>query len=347
MVRPSHLAATMLAEELTSSPAAPTAPDQPDVTPSPPDSIRPEDAQPAAPELPELDDDLFGEAPETVGKASDADDIGLDEYVFDDDFEDFDDQSLVDRVRSKLSPRIAIIAAVAVIVVLAGIWMGSRFLSSEPEIDESAAVTAVLVEAERLSKENKVDEAIHLLREFPATGLFKQRIDMKIARYEKMLAPTEPTPVPETAVRAEEFLEQGLWWAAYTSAGEGLKKHPEDQGLIEIQNQVLEIEPEAQNLDNALKYRDHRAAVSITDELLSQYPEQGDLVVVLERSLFNAALAEARTYNLTGAEKHLERLLDMKPTDDEAIRFLQFVKKYKVRGADIQLEIFIRSLSER
>jgi hypothetical protein len=88
-------------------------------------------------------------------------------------------------------------------------------------------------------------------------------------------------------------------------------------------------------------------AVSITEELLLQYPEQGDLMIVLERSLFNAALAEARAYNLTGAENHLNRLLELKPGDEEAIRFIEMVQKYKVSAADMRLEIFIRSMNER
>ena len=83
------------------------------------------------------------------------------------------------------------------------------------------------------------------------------------------------------------------------------------------------------------------------EDLLLQYPGQGDLVVVLERSLFNSALAESRAYNLTGAENHLMRLLELKPEDEEAIRFLEFVQKYKVRAADMRLEIFIRSMNDR
>jgi len=312
-------------------------------------------ARSPAPELPELDDDLFGDVDAAIPAAAAMDvsaaipEAALDDDLFDHEiaYEDLEPLSLLDRVRSRGPLHLAIIAAVGLIVVLAGVWMGSRLLSSEPEVDESARVNEVLLEADRLYRERKVEEALHVLREFPASGLFKQRIDMRIAKYEESLAPPTPTPIPEDAIRAEQLFEQGLWWSAFVTANAGLAAHPDDPGLVEIRRQVLEVEPEAEVLAAAVRNRDFRTAVSLAEDLVQRYPEQGDLRVVLERSLFNAALAEARAYNLTGSENNLERLLELKPGDEEAVRFLEFVTKYKVRAADMRLEIFIRSLEER
>ncbi|MEX1310874.1 MAG: hypothetical protein AB1Z65_10675 [Candidatus Sulfomarinibacteraceae bacterium] len=352
-LRPTHLEVTMLKEELEresgsriSQPQAPAAPAS-----EPGASVA---APPAEPELPELDDDLFGEpsgaaeeptSPETAV----ADDELTDDLFSDDidDFIDFEPPSLMGRLRAKLPMRMLAIAAAALVVILTGVWLGGKLLAPAPEIDEAAAVNEVLLEADRLFKEHKADEALHLLREFPATGLFKQRIDNRIAKYEGSLAPPTPTPVPEQASRAQTLLEQGLWWSAYVAAEEGLKTHPDDPGLAEIRSLVAETEPEAPLLEAALKSHDYRMAVSITEELLLQYEGQGDLMVVLERSLFNAALAEARAYNLTGAENHLTRLLELKPGDEESLRFIEMVRKYKVSAADMRLEIFIRSMNER
>jgi len=345
-LRPNHLGVAVLREELERELGA-------QVT----DGSTTSDAGPSEPEMPDLDDDLFsdltagdGDSPLTEDGASGLAGAGDDDDLFsddDDDFVDFDQVSLLDRLKAKLSMRALAIGGTALVVVLVGVWLGGTFMSSEPEVDESVAVNEVLVEADRLFKEHKVEEALHLLREFPAAGLSQQRIDLRIAKYEEDLAPPTPTPVPEQASRAQTLLDQGLWWSAYLAAGEGLASHPDDTGLEQLRSLVMEIEPEAAVLDDALAAGDFRSAVSISEELLLQYPGQGDLVVVLERSLFNAALAESRAYNLTGAEKHLVRLLEMKPEDDEAIRFLDFVQKYKVRAADMRLEIFIRSMNER
>lgn len=346
-IRPNHLDVTLLREELERETGA---------SPSPPPASPPPATPSAEPELPDLDDDLFGDLADTSSEddgagvlASAIADVSDDGDLFadDEDFEDFEDPSLFGKLKSRLPMRFVAVAAVALVVVLAGVWLGGRFLSSEPEIDESAAVNEVLVEADRLFKEHKVDEALHLLREFPATGLFKQRIDNRIAKYEESTAPPTPTPVPEEASQAQTLLDQGLWWAAFVAAGAGLDRHPDDSGLEEIRRMVLEIEPEAGMLENAIGDGDHRMAVSVTEELLLQYGGQGDLMVLLERSLFNAALAEARAYNLTGAENHLDRLLELKPEDEEAVRFIEMVRRYKVQAADMRLEIFIRSLDER
>jgi tetratricopeptide (TPR) repeat protein len=355
-IRPTHLDVTLLKEELEREMGSSVAgSDSPAKAAKPePESAPPSDT--GKPEMPELDDDLFSdvsEAPVAAAAAEGAVASAIAEagdVLFsddDDDFEDFEDITLLDRLREKLPLRLVGIVGVALVVVLAGIWLGGRLLSSEPEIDEAAAVNEVLVEADRLFKAHKVDEALHLLREFPASGLFKQRIDIRIAKYEESIAPPTPTPVPEEASRAETLLDQGLWWAAFTAARDGLTQHPDDTGLKEIRQMVLEIEPEAGILENAIRSRDFRMAVSITEDLLTTYNGQGDLLVLLERALFNAALAEARAYNLTGAENHLNRLLELKPEDEETIRFLEMVKKYKIQAADMRLEIFIRSLDER
>jgi tetratricopeptide (TPR) repeat protein len=343
-LRPNHLEVNLLKEQLDREQGVESSQPQTEEPPK-----RRDEDLPAAPELPELDDDLFRDLPADAGADVPAED--LDDDLFgepDVDFDGFEELTLVDRLRSKISIRLLAIAGVALVVILAGVWLGGRFLTAEPEeVDNSAAVNEVLVSADRLYKEHKVEEALHLLREFPAAGLSQQRIDLRIAKYEVSLAPPTPTPVPEDASRALALFDQGLWWSAYMAATDGLAAYPDDPGLMEIQQSIIETEPEGPILHNALKTRDYRTAVSISEDLLLQYPGQGDLVVVLERSLFNSALAESRAYNLTGAENHLTRLLELKPEDEEALRFIEFVRKYKVRAADMRLEIFIRSLNER
>ncbi len=349
-VQPNHIQVTMLKEELDREVGG-------GAVTAPADAKQEPESPPAPSELPELDDDLLGEQPadlppddaaETADPAADATGDELFDDDFDlDDLEDFGDLSLVERLKSRLPLRLVAVVGVALVVLLAGFWLGGRFLSSEPEVDDSIRINEVLVEADRLFRGRKTEEALHLLREFPASGLGRQRIDMRIAKYEESLAPPTPTPVPEQATRAESMLAQGLWWSAYRSAADGLEAHPDDPGLAAIRQRVEDTEPEAAVLESAIRRDDFRTAVSIVEDLLAQYPDQGDLVQVYERCLFNAALAESRAYNLTGAENHLVRLLEVKPQDEEARRFLEFVQKYKVRAADMRLEIFIRSMDER
>ncbi|MGD8440495.1 MAG: hypothetical protein PVG53_08155, partial [Holophagae bacterium] len=347
-IQPNHLEVAMLREELERELGDRRATGS---------AVSDEAPAPSAAEPPELDDDLFGDsAAAEVEPGADAPVDGevaavesVGDELFDDDLDldDFGDMSLIERLKRRVPLRLVGLVGAALIVVLVGAWLGGRLLSSEPEVDDATRINEVLVQAERLYKQHKVDEALHLLREFPASGLGQKRIDKRIAKYEESLAPPTPTPIPEEATRAESLLDQGLWWAAYESAADGLKSHPDDPQLLSIREQVEEIEPEAAILEHALDRADYRTAVSVAEDLLAQYEGQGDLMVVYERCLFNAALAESRAYNLTGAEKHLLQLLEIKPQDEEAARFLEFVQKYKVRAADMRLEIFIRSMNER
>ena len=70
-------------------------------------------------------------------------------------------------------------------------------------------------------------------------------------------------------------------------------------------------------------------------------------VLAYERYLFNAALAQLRAFNLSNAETYLKELQQRQPEDDEIRRILEFVDTYKTRPVDMQLEIFVGSLSER
>jgi hypothetical protein len=172
-------------------------------------------------------------------------------------------------------------------------------------------------------------------------------VSVLLAKYRAALATPTPTPVPAIAVEARRSLDAGLWFRAYDDAKRGLESYRGDGGLLEIVDQVEAREPQAATLSSQLAGRNHRGALGTTQDLLIKHPGQPDLVEVLERSLFNAALAELRTYNLTGARSHLDELVRIKPDDDEVNRVLEFIDSYKARPVDMQLKVFIQSLDER
>lgn len=238
-------------------------------------------------------------------------------------------------------------ATVGLLVVLVGLWAGSRLLSSPEPEDQTMAVNQLLHDADALFEQNKVEEAIHLLEEFPVEEAQKGRIEGRLAKYRQALAPPTPTPIPESLPKAEELLDQGQWMAAYQVVMKGLRRHPTDSGLEGLRQQILQIEPDAASLYNAVASANYTAAVSIAKDLLGLHPGQADVAAVYERCLFNAAMAELRAYNLTAAESYLTALRVRQPDDPEVQRILDFIASYKVRPVDMQLEIFIRSIEER
>jgi hypothetical protein len=126
-----------------------------------------------------------------------------------------------------------------------------------------------------------------------------------------------------------------------------LKDHPNDPGLVELRLEILEAEPEAANLHGAFEAGDRRATLSIAKDLLDVRPDDQEVMVFYDRELFNAAMAELRAFNLSGAEGYLTELGVRQPDDQEVQRILLFVDTYKGRPVDMQLKIFIGSLADR
>lgn len=195
--------------------------------------------------------------------------------------------------------------------------------------------------------QKRVEEAILHLEQNSADDPFQVRIDRALNEYRTVIATPVPTPVPEGLTACRELLEEGRWLAAYERVISELKAHPNDPSLEEVRQQILEEEPAAADLYGAVRSGDHRAAIDLSKALLLKRPDDSEVVAAYDRFLFNAALAELRAFNLSSAESYLKELQQRQPEDGEIPRILEFVVTYKTRPVDMQLEIFVGSLSER
>lgn len=135
--------------------------------------------------------------------------------------------------------------------------------------------------------------------------------------------------------------------AAYERVMSELRSHPNDPGLEGVRQKILGLEPAAADLYGAIRSGDHRAAIDLSKALIEKRPGDSEVVQAHDRFLFNAALAELRAFNLSNAESYLVELQKRQPEDPEIQRILEFVDTYKTRPVDMQLEIFVGSLSER
>jgi tetratricopeptide (TPR) repeat protein len=292
-------------------------------------------------DMPDLEEDLFTEdtAPAIGFEAED--------LLTTDDLEEEKETQEGAPVRRRSLLRTVGLAAGGVLIVLLTLWVGSLFLSSDDSEDQAALVSALLRETQALFEQNRVEEAIHLLEEFPADEFSQPRIDRQLKKFRAAMAPPTPTPVPESFVTAGSLLEEGLWMAAYEEVMAGLKAHPRDPGLQDLRDDILDIAPDAATLYSAISGRKYASAVSIAADLLEIHPDQQDIHTAYNRCLFNAAMAELRAYNLTAGERYLGELAARQPEDEEVGRVLDFISSYKSRPVDMQLEIFIRSIAER
>ncbi len=249
--------------------------------------------------------------------------------------------------RRSIQLRPVLLAVAALLVVAVGAWLGSKLLTGRGDQGNSTAVEHTIRQAEALYRQGQVEEAIHLLQEAPASPMDQARIARRIARYQKVLQPPTPTPVPQSLEKAETAAREGHWLQAYRTVVAGLGLHPEDQGLLELKDQITEQEPLVVSLERAIARRDPATALSVARQLEERHPKDELAAAEVNRWLFNGAVAELHTYNLTGAEVLLAELSTRKPGDEEVGRILELIRTYKNRPVDMQLKIFISSISTR
>ncbi len=284
-------------------------------------------------EMPELDEELFDEA--AAPPAGELDDLAL----------EWEQQE----VRKVLGLPIRTLGMIAGGVAAAGIvlWLVLGLLLGTKD-EAGGDVYELRAQAEELFRQGNVEQALKLVEEFRISQPADQEvIDRLVERYQRAMAPPTPTPIPANLVAARALLERGLFVHAYLEAMDGLARFPEDSALTEIKQEIEQAEPMMEVLYASLATSKYQTATGIARDLLEQYPQQADIVEVFERSMFNAALAELRVYNLTGAAGYLHELDERNPNDEVVDRMLEFVEKYKARPVDMQLQVFIGSIDPR
>ncbi len=283
--------------------------------------------------MPDLDEDLFNEA--APAAAGELDDLAL----------EWGEK----KVRKVLGLPVRTLAIMAGGAVAGGIvlWLVVGLLSGMKDASKED-VYELRVRAEELFRQGDAEQALRLAQEYQLTDPADQEvIDRLVAKYERALAPPTPTPIPANLVAARTLMERGFFVHAYLETMDGLARFPEDAVLLELKSDIEHSEPAVSVLHTSLASAKYQTAGGIARDLLERYPQQPDIAEVLTRSLFNAALAELRVYNLTGATGHLRELDEIVPNDEVVQRMLEFVEKYKARPVDMQLQVFIGSIEPR
>ena len=252
------------------------------------------------------------------------------------------------KTKRKLSWQLwAAIGGAGIVILGVAMWFGG-FFAPAPEAEQRVNIVGrVLAEAAEMYNQKRVEEAILHLEQNSADDPFQTRIDRALNEYRAAIATPVPTPIPEGLTTCRELLEEGRWMAAYERVMSELRAHPNDPGLEDVRQRILEVEPVAVDLYGAVKAGNHQAAIKLSKALMAKRPDDSEVDAALDRFLFNAALAELRAFNLSNAESYLTELQQRQPEDGEIPRILEFVETYKTRPIDMQLEIFIGSLSDR
>jgi tetratricopeptide (TPR) repeat protein len=238
----------------------------------------------------------------------------------------------------------ALLGTVGVLIVVGALWLGGVFVPEDRTPQRMEVVSRVLAEAEELFNNKQVQEAILYLEQNSADDEYQVRIDARLKKYREAIATPVPTPIPEGLAESRSLLEEGRWLAAYERCMNELAIHPKDPGLEAVRAAILEVEPEAASLDNAMKSGNYPVAIGISKDLMEKWPVDQDLQALYHRSLFNAAVAELQAINLARAEAYLSEFDAVQPDDPEVRRILAFIETYKNRPRDMQLQIFVGNI---
>jgi tetratricopeptide (TPR) repeat protein len=295
------------------------------------------EAAPAVPSLPDLDDDLFDESLEATPEAAKAAKAPKAEVA----------QAPAATTKRAVSIRLIATVAAAIVVVSLGVWFGSQLISGGGDAGDETVVQEALAQARELRAEGRIEDAIALLQSVQVSGLDQQMIKNEIEAYQQAMVPPTPTPVPKDLVAARELFEAGDWLEAYRRAQSGLRDHPRDGELNRIKEQILEVEPAIGALYRAEESGDSAAALAAARQLTASDPDHEGYAASLDQHLFNAAVDQIKSHNLAGGTELLSELLEREPSDDEARQVLEFIETYKRRPSDMQLKVFIKSLSKR
>jgi tetratricopeptide (TPR) repeat protein len=310
-----------------------------------------------------LEDIQRGAHPESAERPTDSDMPELEDDLFTDEFgatADFGEavggrpQAVEGEWRTPIKPKKKIpwqwwgLAGLGGLVLVgAAMWFGG-FLAPEPEGEPRIeVVNRVLTEARALYNQKRIEEAILHLEQNSADDEFQMRIDKVLKEYRAAIATPVPTPIPEGVTVCRDLLDQGKWMAAYERVTSELQAHPNDPGLEEVRQQILDVEPAVAGLYSARKSGDYQRVVEISKRLLEKHPDDPEVTAAYDRFLFNAALAQLRAFKLPDAESYFTTLQQRHPDDDEVQRILEFIETYKSRPVDMQLKIFVGSLSDR
>jgi tetratricopeptide (TPR) repeat protein len=310
-----------------------------------------------------LEDIQRGAHPDSAEAPIDSDMPELEDDLFSDEFEataDFGEaaggrpRTVEGEWRTPVKPKKKIpwqwwaLAGVAGLVLVgAAMWFGG-FLAPKPEGEARIeVVNRVLTEARALYNQKRIEEAILHLEQNSADDEFQMRIDKVLNEYRAAIATPVPTPIPEGLTACRDLLAEGRWLAAYERVTSELQAHPNDPGLEAVRQQILDVEPAVEELYSAWRSGDYQTVIEISKRLLEKYPDDPEISAAYDRYLFNAALAQLRARKLPEAESYLTKLQQRHPDDDEVQRILEFIETYKSRPVDMQLEIFVGSLSDR
>jgi len=234
--------------------------------------------------------------------------------------------------------------AVAVVVVSVVAWTQRGRLFS----NTSGPVTEALVQADKLAKEGKLQDALHLLQSVQglAEGEQGNRLNQSVLEVQHALKVHAAASGKSVAVPAREAFTAGRLMKALLLARGAQMKSPGNPELMALQNEIAAAAPGVPPLVDALQARNWEVGRQLASQLKEQRPGDAEAQKAWVVMSFNYAVTLLRKYQVVAAHDVLDDLA-RDASDPEVARLRELAKSYLAKPSDPRYQIFVTNIELR
>jgi len=240
-------------------------------------------------------------------------------------------------------PILGAVAGVIILLVVVGLLLRGAVFSGG-----SDAVTGALTEAQQLSQQGRLQEAITLLQSVQdqSEGEQASQLSQRLLDYQRQLkarsAPTQTVDVTPI----QQAIAAGQRLRALRLIREGLGMVPGEPALLAQQAVILEYSRGLPQLAEAQAGRRWETVRTVAADILKQHADDPEVKRLWENATFNLAVTQLRKYQVAQAQALLGELVK-ETGDEEAARVQKFAASYLSRPTDPRYQIYVGNIELR
>lgn len=240
-------------------------------------------------------------------------------------------------------PILGAVAGVIVLLVVVGLLLRGAVFSRDGD-----TVTGALAEAQQLSQQGRLQEAITLLQSVQdqSEGEQASQLSQRLLDYQRQL---KARSAPSQTVDVEpirQAIAAGQRLRALRLIREGLAQVPGEPALLAQQAVILEYARSLPQLADAQAGRRWETVRTVAGEILEQHADDPEVKRLWENATFNLAVTQLRKYQVAQAQALLGELVAA-TGDEEAARVQKFAASYLSRPTDPRYQIYVGNIELR
>jgi tetratricopeptide (TPR) repeat protein len=240
-------------------------------------------------------------------------------------------------------PILGAVAGVIVLLVVVGLLLRGAVFSRDGD-----TVTGALAEAQQLSQQGRLQEAITLLQSVQdqSEGEQASQLSQRLLDYQRQL---KARSAPSQTVDVEpirQAIAAGQRLRALRLIREGLAQVPGEPALLAQQAVILEYARSLPQLADAQAGRRWETVRTVAGEILEQHADDPEVKRLWENATFNLAVTQLRKYQVAQAQALLGELVAA-TGDEEAARLQKFAASYLSRPTDPRYQIYVGNIELR